>query len=295
MRYHHSMAVTLTELVWIMLLGCASGSLGAVTGIGGGVIIVPALIIVFGFDFATAVAASLAAVVATSTAAGSAYVAEGLTNMRLAITLEVATTLGGISGGFLGLLLPERALSGIFGGAMIATALLVSRGHTEHPDAPPDGPKRSRADIPADSGPLDARYRDPESGSKVVYRVRHVPSGMGASYGAGVVSGLLGVGGGFIKVPAMNLVMGVPIKVAAATSNFMIGVTAVSSLLVYLGRGEVHPGIITPLVLGTVVGAVAGTRLQSRISSHDVRIALAAILVFVAIQMGLRAAGVGLG
>jgi uncharacterized membrane protein YfcA len=291
MRYHHSMTVTPTELLWIMLLGCASGSLGAVTGIGGGVIIVPALVIAFGFDFATAVGASLVAVVATSTVAGSAYVAEGLTNMRLAITLEVATTLGGISGGFLGLVLPERALSGIFGAAMLATALLVSRGRTDGGDEPTG----STADIPSDTGPLDARYLDPESGSKVVYRVRHVPSGMGASYGAGVASGLLGVGGGFIKVPAMNLVMRVPIKVAAATSNFMIGVTAVSSLLVYLGRGEVHAGVATPLVLGTVVGAVVGTRIQGRIPSHHVRIALAAILVFVAIQMGLRAAGVGVG
>jgi uncharacterized protein len=295
MRYQHLMAVTLPEVVWIILLGCASGSLGAITGIGGGVVIVPALVIAFGFDFATAVGASLAAVIATSTAAGSAYVGKGLTNMRLAITLEVATTLGGITGAFLGVLLPERALSGIFGAAMLATAVLVSRGRTEHGDAPPDEPTRSRADIPADTGPLDARYRDPESGSKVVYRVRRVPSGMGTSYGAGVASGLLGVGGGFIKVPAMNLVMGVPIKVAAATSNFMIGVTAVSSLLVYLGRGEVHPAVTTPLVLGTVAGAIAGTRLQRRIPSHHVRIALAAILVFVAIQMSLRAAEVGLG
>jgi uncharacterized membrane protein YfcA len=289
------MVVTLTELGWLMVLGCASGSVGAITGIGGGVVIVPALIIAFGFDFATAVGASLAAVVATSTAAGSAYVAGGLTNMRLAMTLEVATTLGGITGGFLGVLLPERALSAIFGTAMLATALLVSRGRTERGDAPPGEPTRSTADIPVDTGPLDARYRDPESRSKVVYRVRHVPSGMGASYGAGVASGLLGVGGGFIKVPAMNIVMGVPIKVAAATSNFMIGITAVSSLLVYLGRGEIHPGVTAPLVLGTVLGAMAGTRLQRRIPSRHVRIALAVFLVFAAIQMSLRAAGVGLG
>jgi uncharacterized membrane protein YfcA len=289
------MAVTVIELVWIVLLGCASGFLGAVTGIGGGVIIVPALIVVFGFDFATAVSASLAAVIATSSAAGSAYVAEGLTNMRLAMTLEVATTIGGITGGFLGVLLPERALSGIFGAAMLATALLLYEGRTEYGEAGTDESTRSTAHIPTDSGPLDARYRDPDSDSKVVYRVRRVPSGMGASLGAGVASGLLGVGGGFIKVPAMNIVMGVPIKVAAATSSFMIGVTAVSSLLVYLGRGEVHPGVTTPLVLGTVVGAMAGTRLQGRIPSRHVRIALAAILVFVAIQMSLRAAGVGLG
>jgi uncharacterized membrane protein YfcA len=289
------MVVTPTELGWLMLLGCASGALGATTGIGGGVVIVPALTIAFGFDFATAVAASLAAVVATSTAAGSGYVAQGLTNMRLAMTLEVATTLGGITGGFLGLLLPERTLSGIFGAAMLATALLVSRGRGEHGDAPPGDLTRSEADIPADTGPLDARYQDPGSRSKVVYRVRHVPSGMGASYGAGIASGLLGVGGGFIKVPTMSIVMGVPIKVAAATSNFMIGVTAVSSLLVYLGRGELHPALTTPLVLGTVAGAIAGSRLQNRIPSRHIRNALALILIFAAIQMSLRAAGVGLG
>jgi uncharacterized membrane protein YfcA len=289
------MTVTPNELVGIILLGCVSGSLGAVTGIGGGVIIVPALLSAFGFDFPTAVASSLAAVVATSTTAGSAYVAEGLTNMRLAMTLEVATTVGGITGGFLGVFLPERVLSAVFGVAMLATATLVSRGRSEHGDFPTGGPSRSGSDIPSDTGPLDARYRDPGSGLSTVYRVRHLPLGMGASYGAGIMSGLLGVGGGFIKVPAMNLLMEVPIKVAAATSNFMIGVTAVSSLLVYLGRGEVHPAIVTPLVLGTVVGATAGTRLQGIIPSRHVRQALAGILVFVAIQMGLRAAGVGLG
>jgi uncharacterized membrane protein YfcA len=289
------MTVTLHELAWIALIGGVSGSLGAVTGIGGGVIIVPVLVVVFGFDFATAVAASLAAVVATSTAAGSAYVAEGLTNMRLAMTLEVATTVGGITGGFLGVFLSERVLSAIFGMAMLATAFLVSRGGTEHGGALPQEPDLSEAEIPSNTGPLDARYRDPDSDTKVVYRVQRLPFGIVVSYGAGTVSGLLGVGGGFIKVPAMNLAMGVPIKVAAATSNFMIGVTAVSSLLVYLGRGEVHPGIVTPLVLGTALGATAGTRLQARVPARQVGLALAAILVFVAIEMGLRAMGVGLG
>jgi uncharacterized protein len=110
-----------------------------------------------------------------------------------------------------------------------------------------------------------------------------------------VASGLLGVGAGFIKVPAMNIVMGVPIKVAAATSSFMIGITAVSSLLVYLGRGEIHAGVTAPLVLGTVLGAMAGTRIQRRIPSRHVRTALAVVLVLAAIQMSLRAVGVGLG
>lgn len=290
-----SMTYSLSQLAWIALLGCASGSLGTVTGIGGGVVIVPVLVTVFGFDFATAVGASLAAVVATSTAAGSGYVAQGLTNMRLAMTLAVATTIGGITGGFLGVLLSERALTAIFGSAMLITAFLLGRGHTENTPAPGAIPEPARADIPTDTGPLDARYRDPDSKSRVVYRVRHTYLGIVGSYAAGVVSGLLGVGGGFILVPAMNLIMGVPLKVAAATSNFMIGVTAVSSLLVYLGQGEIRPVIVTPLILGTVAGAIAATRLQSHIPSHHVRIALVIILLIVAIQMGLRAIGVGVG
>jgi uncharacterized membrane protein YfcA len=285
----------LFDLAAITLLGVLSGSLGAITGIGGGVIIVPTLVLVFGFDFPTAVAASLAAVIATSATTGSAYVGEGLTNMRLAMTLEVATTSGGISGGFLGLLLPERVLSAIFAAATITTAILVARGNVEHSPETADGGAADATSIPTDTGPLDARYFDPEAREKVVYRVQRVPLGMGVSYGAGIMSGLLGVGGGFIKVPAMNLVMGVPVKVAAATSNFMIGVTAVSSLLVYLGRGEMHPAATTPLIIGTVFGGIFGIRLQGRIGSRAVQMTLAAILGLVAIQMALRAAGVGVG
>jgi uncharacterized membrane protein YfcA len=280
------MHLSLVDLAAITLLGVLSGSLGAITGIGGGVIIVPTLVLVFGLDFPTAVTASLAAVIATSTTTGSAYVGEGLTNMRLAMTLEVATTAGGISGGFLGLLLPERVLSAIFAAAMITTGVLLARGSTDQRLETADGWAADATSVPTNTGPLDARYLDPEAKAKVVYRVERVPSGM---------SGLLGVGGGFIKVPAMNLVMGVPLKVAAATSNFMIGVTAVSSLLVYLGRGEMHPVATTPLIIGTVFGGLSGVRLQGRIGSRGVQLTLAAILGLVAIQMALRAAGVGVG
>lgn len=295
LRYHETVHVTLLELGAIALLGVGSGTLGAITGIGGGVIIVPALVLAFGFDFPTAVAASLTAVIATSTTTGTAYVGEGLTNMRLAMTLEVATSIGGISGGFLGVLLPEPILSGVFASAVISTAVLVAKGRSEHHIPAADGQSADPATIPANSGPLDARYFDAEANAKIVYHVQRVPLGMSVSYGAGVMSGLLGVGGGFIKVPAMNLVMVVPIKVAAATSSFMIGVTAVSSFLVYLGRGEVHPAVTTPLVLGTVVGSLLGIRLHGRIRDRPLQLTLAGILVFVAVQMSLRAFGVGIG
>jgi uncharacterized protein len=243
------------------------------------------------------VAASLAAVVATSIAAGGANVGGGFTNMRLATTLEVATTLGGITGGFLGVVASERLLAGVFAVSMAATSILVAR---YRPERSPDPmledahrfPPRARA---TRGGRLDARYRDPDRGLKVTYRVRRVPVGFGVSYGAGIMSGLLGIGGGFITVPAMNLIMGVPIRVAAATSNFMIGVTAVASLFIYLGNGEVHPAIVTPLVLGTMVGALVGSTFSSRLPSDRVRRILTIILVLVAAQMGLRAVGVSFG
>jgi uncharacterized protein len=293
--YDVTVHVTLLELGAISFLGVLSGMLGAVTGIGGGVIIVPGLVLAFGFDFPSAVAASLAAVIATSTTTGGTYVGEGLTNMRLAMTLEVATTIGGISGGFLGILLPERLLSGLLATAMAGTVVFVAKGRSKHDAILPEHVGQEVTPIPQDTGPLDARYFDPEAKRKVVYHVQQVPFGMGVSCGAGIISGVLGVGGGFIKVPTMNLVMGVPIKVAAATSNFMIGVTAVSSFLVYLGRGEVRPSATTPLILGTVVGGLLGTRVHGRIDDRSIHLTLAVILVFGAVQMTLRTFGVGLG
>jgi uncharacterized membrane protein YfcA len=178
---------------------------------------------------------------------------------------------------------------------MAATAFLVAKGRSEHHAFSPAESEQDMESIPPNSGPLDARYFDSEANRKIVYHVQRVPLGMGVSYGAGVVSGLLGVGGGFIKVPAMNLVMGAPIKVAAATSNFMIGVTAVSSFVVYLGRGEVHPAATTPLILGTIIGSLVGVRLHGRIGDRPVQLMLAAILVFITVQMILRALGVSIG
>jgi uncharacterized protein len=295
--YSEGMSLNPTELVWLVVLGLASGTLGSIAGVGGGVIIVPVLVSIFGFDFPTAVAASLGAVVATSIAAGSAYVGGGFTNMRLAMTLDVATTLGGITGGFLGIVVAERLLAGVFAVSMSATSILVAR---YRPRQSPDPMLEHAHRLPTQSkatrgGQLDARYRDPDTGLKVTYQVRRVPVGFGVSYGAGIMSGLLGIGGGFITVPAMNLIMGVPLRVAAATSNFMVGVTAVAGLFVYLGRGEVHPPIVTPLVLGTIVGALVGSTFSTRLPSDRVRRILTVILVFVAAQMGLRALGVSLG
>lgn len=289
-----ALQLSLATVFALFGLGIGSGLVGSLIGIGGGIIIVPVLVLAFGFDIRVAVAASLVAVVATSTAAGSAYIGSGLTNMRLAMTLEVATTVGGISGGLVAVLISPSVLAGVFGVAMAGTAALVARGTAE------DGSmNRDQHPVIAagsgHAGGLDGSYRDTRSGKEVQYRVRNLPLGSMISYAAGLASGLLGVGGGFLKVPAMTLAMDVPIKVAAATSNFMIGVTAISSLFVYFGRGFVHPFVVSPIALGTVAGALAGSRLQGTVSPDWLRRLLAVVLLFVAVQMMFRAAGVSVG
>lgn len=298
------MTLTALTIVGLIGLGLFAGLLGALVGIGGGVIIIPVLVLAFGFDIKIAVAASLVAVVATSTAAGSVYVGKGLTNMRLGMTLEIATTLGGISGGLLAVFIPSAILAGVFAVMMAITAILMLRRaepkERESPAAaetptndgqPPPGSAEGQEDV----GRLAGSYHDPYHRRMVHYQARRLPIGGAVSFTAGIVSGMLGVGGGFIKVPAMNLAMGVPIKVAAATSNFMIGVTAVSSLFVYFARGLVHPLVAAPIALGVMGGALAGTHVAHRVAPRSLKVVLAIVLVIVAIQMGLKSAGITIG
>lgn len=315
-------------------LGLFAGWLGAVVGIGGGVVIVPALVLAFGFDTKVAVASSLVAVVATSAAAGSAYAGAGQLNMRLALVLEIATTIGGLVGGLVAVLIAGSVLDGLFAVVMLVTAFLVFRGRDEHgevAEANPVGEGSAGEAVPAlagaggpqvavsggttevvsdaaaasaleqlggrvgweDRGHLGGAYHDQARGVLVTYRAVRLWVGWAVSFLAGLLSGLLGVGGGFLKVPAMNLGMKVPIKVAAATSNFMIGVTAVASLFVYFARGYVLPFVAAPVALGIAVGAYAGARSAQRVSGRTLGRILGAVLVFVAVQMGLKAAGVG--
>ncbi len=292
-------------------LGVFAGLLGALVGIGGGIVLIPALVLIFGINIKIAVAASLVAVVATSTAAGSVYVGKGLSNMRLGMTLEIATTMGGLSGGLLAAWVPARILSELFAVLVIITAyfMLKSKEHasTSAPtpssttSPPPDSTTLTAVSLKRDFdgheeiGRLAGSYFDPQKKSTIHYQAVRIYFGAAISYLAGVLSGLLGVGGGFIKVPAMNLGMKVPLKVAAATSNFMIGVTAISSLFVYFARGLVHPWIAAPAAVGIVVGALAGTRLAGRASHRVLKSTLAIVLIAVAIQMALKSLGVSLG
>lgn len=275
-------------------LGIVAGALGALVGIGGGVVLVPALVLVFGLDFRVAVAISLVAVIATSTAAGSVYVAAGQTNMRLGMTLEIATTAGGITGGLLATVVPTTWLALLLAGMLAVTTVLLLRergGRGRSGAARDDDEGAEGYETP---GRLAGAFVDARTGRVVTYEATRLWLGSSVSAVAGVVSGLLGVGGGFLKVPAMHLGMRVPVKVAAATSNFMIGVTALSSFAVYLARGFVHPYPAALVAVGVTGGSLVGARLQGRASPTVLRYVLSAVLAVVAVQLVLRAVGGGL-
>jgi hypothetical protein len=287
------MTLTALATLGLVLLGFGAGALGAMVGVGGGIIVVPTLVLGFHVGIKTAIATSLVAVVATSTAAGSVYVGRGLTHMRLAMTLETFTTLGGIAGGFVAVWVSPSALAAMFGVIMGVTATLLLRTKDPLPRAAGSGagPAVLGAEQP---GRLAGSYYDALAGQLIEYQAVRLPLGAAVSAAAGVISGLLGVGGGFLKVPAMALGMNVPIKVAAATSNFMIGVTAIASLFIYLERGYVSPLLAAPVALGVSVGALAGTRYAARVSGRILRRVLSVIVIAVGIEMMLRAAGITL-
>lgn len=288
------MILSIPLVLALVVSGGLAGFLGALVGIGGGLIVVPVLVLGFGLDIKIAIASSLVAVVASSTASGSVYVGKGLTNLRLGMLLEVATTVGGIAGGLMAVFISPSVISGLFAILMLVTCFLILRAND--PVVKPD----VRAAVPSETGTeemgkLSGSYFDPYLKTNIHYEVKNLPLGSFASFFAGILSGLLGVGGGFIKVPAMALGMKVPMKVAAATSNLMIGVTAISSLFVYFARGFVHPIIAAPVALGVVGGALYGTSMAQRISPKLLRKIFAVILVVVAIQMFLKAFGVSFG
>ena len=263
-------------IVAIFVVGAAVGLLGSMLGIGGGVLIIPVLSLFLNVPIKIAIGASIISVVATSSAAGAAYVAHGLTNTKLAMVLEVATTLGALAGGLSAAFLPPRALYLLFG--LVLVYVVYSMGRL---------PKSETGSGP--SGLLDAAYVDPSTGRAVVYGIRRLPVGMGASFLAGNVSGLLGVGGGIIKVPIMTLVLGMPLKAAIATSNFMIGVTAATSALIYYGRGYVDPQVAIPTALGVLLGARFGPRLGGRLRGATLKRLFQGLLVVFALQMLAKA------
>lgn len=294
------MTLTILTACGLLVTGFFAGGVGALMGVGGGIIVVPALVLFFGLDIKIAVASSLVAVVASSTAASSVYVGKGLANMRLGMLLEVATTIGGIAGGTVAVMVAPDLISAVFSVVMLLIAVLVFKSRDRHAQTQNEKPE-SKAQLECTTQPelseedprtLAGAYYDQHSKSMVHYHVRHTFFGGVISFFAGLISGLLGVGGGFIKVPAMNLVMGVPIKVSTATSNLMIGVTAVASLFVYFTRGMVYPAVAAPVAIGVVGGALLGSRWAQKISPGVLKKIFAVLLMIVALQMFLNALGV---
>ncbi len=256
----------------------AAGFFGSLVGLGGGIIVVPALTLVYGIDIRYAIGASIVSVIATSSGAAAAYVREGMTNLRTAILLEIGTTTGAVSGAFLAGILHGLWLYVIFGGMLAASAVtMLLRPGESNRRVPPDGW--------ADRLGLHGSYFDASQQKEIHYRVTHTRLGLFLMYLAGAVSGLLGIGSGVLKVPAMDLAMRIPIKVSTATSNFMIGVTAAASAGVYFARGDVDPFIAAPVALGVVLGAVIGSRVLAKVDNRVLRIVFVAVLLVVSAQM----------
>jgi hypothetical protein len=264
-------------LVLLVWLGSAiAGLLGALTGLGGGVVIVPLLVLVFGVNIHYAAGASLISVIATSSGAAAAYAKEGYSNIRIGMFLEMATTAGAILGAFLAVRLATGVIGIIFGAVLIVSAALsISRRENPPGDSGPD-PLATRLR-------MDSSY--PTSAGPRSYRVRHIPAGFGLMFGAGAISGLLGIGSGAFKVLAMDQVMRLPFKVSTTTSNFMIGVTAAASAGIYLRRGFVAPGLAMPVVLGVLLGSMVGTVVLVRAKAKWLRLVFSLVILALGIEM----------
>jgi uncharacterized protein len=254
--------------------------LGSLTGLGGGVIIVPLLTLVFHVDIRYAIGASLVSVIATSSGAAAAYLKEGFSNIRVGMFLEVATTTGALCGAFLATRIPTAAIAIIFG-----VVLLYSAWTSVKPEKAL--PIHDRTDRIAQRLGLDGTY--PADGRLVAYHVHRVPLGFGLMYVAGALSGLLGIGSGAVKVLAMDRAMSIPFKVSTTTSNFMIGVTAAASAGIYLHRGYIDPGLSMPVMLGVLVGALLGARILPGAKVRTLRVVFGVAIAAVAIEMIFKA------
>jgi len=265
------------EFTALTLLGSLiAGVFGALTGLGGGIVIVPMLTLLFGVDIRYAAGASLVSVIATSSGAAAAYVREGFTNIRIGTFLGIATTAGAIAGAFAVAQIRTSLIAVIFGLVLLYAAWISARPRRERPDAVRSDPLAVRLK-------MDASYPTPEGVRQ--YHVRHVPQGFGLMFVAGALSGLLGIGSGVVKVLAMDQVMLLPFKVSTTTSNFMIGVTAAASAGVYLTRGYVDPGLAMPVMLGVLGGSLIGARILFAARPKMLRIVFSLIVMFLALQM----------
>jgi uncharacterized protein len=263
-----------TFLVWTGSL--IAGFLGALTGLGGGVVLVPLLTIFFHVDLRYAIGASLVSVIATSSGSAAAYVKEGFSNIRIGMFLEIATTLGALLGAYLTAKVPASAIAIIFGIVLIYSAYISRRLRTR--TTVEQAPDRLATKLK-----MNGNF--PDTTGVRNYKVYHVPTGFGIMFIAGTLSGLLGIGSGALKVLAMDQAMKVPFKVSTTTSNFMIGVTAAASAGIYLSRGYIDPALAMPVMVGVLIGSLMGTRVLVRTQTKLLRQVFSAVIVLLGIEM----------
>ena len=270
----------------ILLIAILAGIMGSILGLGGGIIMTPALTFLFGVDIQYAIGASLISVIATSSGAAIAYIRDGITNIRVGMFLEIATTVGAITGAIIGGLIAPNVLYFIFGVFIIYSAILMlKKVKQELPGEVIEHPMAKTLN-------LQGEYYDKALNKQVSYKAANVFSGFGVMYGAGVISGLLGIGSGSFKVMAMDVFMKLPLKVSSATSNFMMGVTGAASAAIYIYRGDIDPVISAPVALGVLIGSTIGARLMQKLKSKTIRKLFIPILLYVGLQMMLQGLGV---
>jgi uncharacterized membrane protein YfcA len=275
--------------------GFFAGVFGSLLGLGGGILIVPLLTLGFGLDLRSAVGVSLVCVIMTSSAAAGVYLEKHVANLRLGMSLELFTAIGALIGGSIAFLIDERSLSLLFAALLGYVAFSMLRASA--PDTDGDDDESTDAVTVPDAGhlagvgaPLTRQAAFLASVAGPGYEVRNLGTGIVGATGAGIASALLGIGGGTIKVPLMHLAMGVPLRVATATSNLMIGITAAASAVIYLLRGEIDPYVAGPTAIGVFLGATVGSRVAHRIGLRYLRGLFVAVLLYTAVQMLLRAA-----
>ena len=275
----------IARFIELGVVSAAAAVVGSMLGLGGGVFLVPIFTLFFGVDQKLAIGASAVAVVTNSVVGSSVHLRSRFTNLRLAMLLQVTMATGATAGAILGVWAPERAVNVVFGLVLLyaATSMLLKRTA----DVP------EIEDAPDDWG-LRANYLDPATKRVVGYIPQRVSAGLGISAFAGGLSGMLGVGGGVIQVPAMNLLMRVPVKAAAGTSSFMVGITAIATAFVYYAEEKIDPAVVVPAMIGIFVGSQAGSRLTRRVKAQNLVLLFVAILLYLGMSLLLKAAGVTL-
>jgi len=274
-----------------MIIAVLAGFLGSLVGLGGGIIITPALTILFGIDIKYAIGASIVAVIATSSGSAIAFVKDHVSNMRVGMLLEIFTTAGGVVGALMAGIFSSKLLYIFFSlillnsfYGMLKKTGLINKGKREE--------DKVENDKYADKYKLNSTYYDKATDETVKYNVTNVPQGSLVMFGAGFASGLLGIGSGAFKVVALDTYMKLPIKVSTATSNFMMGVTATASALIYFFNGTINPAIAAPIALGTLIGSRTGAKVMQRLDAKYIRYIFLPILLFTIVNMFLKGVGV---